>query len=87
MTTYDPTKNRPAKNPGGCECRTCGAIFIGEEWHTECAVCLKARRERIAAARDPETFTPEEREAAIRALTGEVYRIGHDGSDTDPEAD
>jgi hypothetical protein len=31
--------NRPAENPGGCECKNCGRIFIGEEWHTECGVC------------------------------------------------
>lgn len=32
--------DRPANGePGGCECFTCGVIFIGAEWHTECAVC------------------------------------------------
>jgi hypothetical protein len=32
--------DRSARNPGGCECLKCGTIFIGEEWHTECARCL-----------------------------------------------
>lgn len=31
--------DRPATEPGGCECMTCGVIFIGAEWHDECAVC------------------------------------------------
>ena len=31
--------DRPAKNPGGMECQTCDTIFVGEEWHDECAVC------------------------------------------------
>jgi Zn finger protein HypA/HybF involved in hydrogenase expression len=48
--------DRPAREPGGCECIHCNVIFIGEEWHTECAVChaqnearLKANRERESA--------------------------------------
>jgi len=36
-------RNRPAQEPGGCECSTCGVIFIGAEWHTECAVCWAKR--------------------------------------------
>lgn len=33
--------DRPAYgNPGGCECMKCGVIFIGAEWHSECAVCF-----------------------------------------------
>jgi hypothetical protein len=32
-------RDRAANNPGGCECLSCGCIFIGEEWHTLCAVC------------------------------------------------
>ena len=32
--------DRPAHGePGGCECFTCGVIFIGAPWHSECAVC------------------------------------------------
>lgn len=34
-----PRRDRPAKNPGGCECMECGCIFIGEEWDGLCAVC------------------------------------------------
>lgn len=37
-------RNRPAAYPGGMECETCGSIFIGEEWHRECAFCLSSRR-------------------------------------------
>lgn len=36
--------DRPTNEPGGCECFSCGVIFIGAEWHTKCAVC--AERER-----------------------------------------
>lgn len=41
--------DRPAHGePGGCECFTCGVIFIGAEWHTQCGVCnaqaIEARR-------------------------------------------
>ncbi len=32
-------RDRKTDSPGGCECLTCGAIFIGAEHHTECAVC------------------------------------------------
>lgn len=31
--------------PGGCDCHTCGRVFVGAEWHTECAVCALARIE------------------------------------------
>lgn len=31
--------DRAATEPGGCECMTCGVIFVGAEWHTECAIC------------------------------------------------
>lgn len=49
------TKDRPAKEPGGCECMTCGAIFVGAEWHTQCGICyertldLKHEREAVAS--------------------------------------
>ena len=36
-----PEGDRPAANPGGCECEVCGCIFIGEEWHTYCVICLE----------------------------------------------
>ncbi len=35
----EPTRDRPAEEPGGCECMNCGCIFIGAEWHDKCAVC------------------------------------------------
>jgi hypothetical protein len=38
--------DRPARDPGGCECIHCDVIFIGEEWHTECAICHE-KHERI----------------------------------------
>jgi hypothetical protein len=38
---YMPERSRPAKWPGGQECMDCGCIFIGEEWHTLCAVCAR----------------------------------------------
>lgn len=41
-------RDRPAQEPGGVECQTCGCIFIGEEWHSVCAVCLdKPGSERL----------------------------------------
>jgi hypothetical protein len=35
--------DRPASYPGGCECLKCGVIFVGEEWHDECACCAAFR--------------------------------------------
>lgn len=35
-----PNRDRPANNPGGMQCERCDEIFIGEEWHSCCAVCL-----------------------------------------------
>lgn len=41
-------RDRPAQEPGGVECQACGCIFIGEEWHSVCAVCLdKPGSERL----------------------------------------
>jgi hypothetical protein len=34
-------RDRAAKNPGGMQCERCDEIFIGEEWHTFCAICIK----------------------------------------------
>lgn len=33
------SKDRVTSNPGGCECVTCGAIFIGGPDHDECGRC------------------------------------------------
>lgn len=38
------TKDRIADSPGGCECLSCGEIFIGEPWHSECRECYLERR-------------------------------------------
>lgn len=37
----DPSKDRPATNPGGMECMRCSVTFIGEEWHHLCGVCYR----------------------------------------------
>lgn len=31
--------NRDTAEPGGCECSTCGAIFIGLEADSKCGIC------------------------------------------------
>lgn len=33
------SRDRPTENPGGMECVTCGAIFVGADWHAECGIC------------------------------------------------
>jgi rubrerythrin len=33
-------RDRPSKAPGGCECKHCGHIFIGDESHQFCGVCV-----------------------------------------------
>jgi rubrerythrin len=37
--------DRPTSEPGGMECQTCGVIFVGAEWHYDCAVCDAKRRD------------------------------------------
>ena len=37
MQTAHP--DRPTSIPGGVDCQECGAIFTGEEWHSECGIC------------------------------------------------
>jgi hypothetical protein len=49
-TTPRPNRDRPARNPGGCECTRCDCIFIGEEWHTLCGVCVEEVAKEIADA-------------------------------------
>ncbi len=44
-----PKRDRPARNPGGMVCEKCSEIFIGEEWHTLCAICVKQVADKIAA--------------------------------------
>lgn len=33
-------KDRAADSPGGCECHSCGCVFIGGEQHDFCARCV-----------------------------------------------
>jgi len=42
-------RDRPAANPGGMQCERCDEIFIGEEWHACCAICLEKLQQRQAA--------------------------------------
>jgi len=41
-------RDRPAKNPGGMVCEECSEVFIGEDWHVYCAICIEAVAKRIA---------------------------------------
>lgn len=45
-----PNRDRPARNPGGVVCVRCGCIFIGEEWHTLCLLCIEAATDAIIKA-------------------------------------
>jgi len=45
-------RNRPAQNPGGCNCERCGCVFIGEEWHTFCAVCIEEVKRELREAQN-----------------------------------
>lgn len=40
--TSDPvvSRGRPSPTPGGCECQRCGCIFVGDESHQFCGVCV-----------------------------------------------
>ena len=42
-------RDRPATNPGGMVCDKCSEVFIGEEWHQFCAICVAEIAEKIAA--------------------------------------
>lgn len=43
--------DRPAVNPGGMWCERCDCIFIGEETHVFCGVCVKDVADEIARAK------------------------------------
>ena len=43
-------RDRPAHNPGGMQCNRCFEIFIGEEWHEYCAICVQQVADEIATA-------------------------------------
>lgn len=47
MTAQEKSRDRPAANPGGVDCQQCGCIFVGEEYHRFCAVCIEAVKETI----------------------------------------
>lgn len=38
------SKDRMTSEPGGCECLSCGAIFIGGPEHSECGECFAVRQ-------------------------------------------
>ena len=48
MDTERLKRDRPAKNPGGMQCELCDEIFIGEEWHSFCAICVQQVADDIA---------------------------------------
>jgi len=51
MTDVERAKrDRSAKNPGGMQCERCEEIFIGEEWHSFCAICIQQVANKIAEA-------------------------------------
>jgi hypothetical protein len=54
-------KDRPAAEPGGCECTRCGVIFIGAEWHELCGIC------------DAETAPSDTTEPQRCPSTGELF--------------
>jgi Zn finger protein HypA/HybF involved in hydrogenase expression len=43
-------RDRPAKTPGGMHCERCNEVFIGEEWHQFCAICVQQVANEIAVA-------------------------------------
>lgn len=46
--------------PGGCDCRVCGHIFIGSEWDSVCRVCARGMEARSGetAGLDPKGDSP-----------------------------
>lgn len=44
-------RDRPANNPGGMQCERCDEIFIGEEWHAFCAICLAEEAAKLGRIR------------------------------------
>jgi Zn finger protein HypA/HybF involved in hydrogenase expression len=54
--TMDAKRDRPATNPGGMQCENCDEIFIGEEWHSYCAICqswFDRGRETVSPSKEP----------------------------------
>lgn len=52
------TRDRPAKNPGGMQCEKCDEIFIGEEWHVFCAICIQQAADDLAEKQNLDTISP-----------------------------
>ena len=52
MTGFDnrAKRDRPAHNPGGMVCEGCSEVFIGEEWHVFCAICIERVAEQFTTA-------------------------------------
>lgn len=46
----EPKRDRPARNPGGMQCEECDEIFIGEDWHAYCGICVEKIAAKIADA-------------------------------------
>jgi len=64
-----PIYDRAAKEPGGVECIECGRIFIGEPWHSLCAVCFaKPSYAQLAESLDQSL-------SHLRELVAEVERL------------
>lgn len=47
-------RDRPATNPGGCECQACGCVFVGAEWHVFCGACVEGASPKEPDAREGE---------------------------------
>lgn len=54
-------RDRPAKDPGGCECMDCGCIFVGAEWHSVCGACNAEREKEMHT-----TYAEAERQEKLR---------------------
>jgi hypothetical protein len=42
-------RDRPTENPGGMQCELCDEIFIGDESHSMCGVCVAKVAARSAS--------------------------------------
>lgn len=76
VSTERLSRDRPAKNPGGCECEECGCLFIGEEWHNFCRVCVANVAERLWQAQQEEpTYRGGEYEASVQRELAEARKL------------
>jgi hypothetical protein len=54
----DAKRDRPATSPGGMQCENCDEIFLGEEWHSYCAICqswFDIGRETVSPPKEPQS--------------------------------